>query len=211
MSKKMTGKELVDFARGKIGTAYVYGMKGQVMTAPHFNYLYERYGGAYVPYSDLKKIGQVCVDCSGLIGWGCGKMLSSAGWKAAADEVHPIMTLPQAPLGALVWKDGHIGIYSGRKKGVPHYIAAENSRLGVREFPITENEFTHWLLVHNVFAYEEEEEEMVVQEKIQVDGREHPVSLIRKEGVTYIKSREIAGLLGYAISSEGRMPVFTKK
>ena len=38
---KMTGAELVAFARSKIGTPYVYGMKGAVMTLANYNYLKE--------------------------------------------------------------------------------------------------------------------------------------------------------------------------
>lgn len=207
---KMTGKELVEFARGKIGTDYVYGMKGKVMTAANFNYLYQRYKD-FVPYADKKKVGKVCVDCSGLISWACGKSLNSAGWKRAADETHPIATLKDAPLGALVWKEGHIGIYSGIKDGLPHYIAAESSRLGVREFPITANRFTHWLLVRSVFSYAEEDEEMVEKDTIIVDGKKYLVELIRKDGVTYLKSRDIADLVGYKIGNQGKIPVFTKE
>ena len=210
MRKTMTGRELVRFARGKLGTAYVYGMKGAVMTAANFNYLYSRYGSPAVPYSDRKKVGRVCVDCSGLISWACGKVLGSDGWRAAADVVQPIETLGDAPIGALVWRKGHIGIYTGRKNGVLHYIAADGSAYGVREVPVSQNNFTHWLLVHSVFAYEEDEE-MAEQDTVLVDGKKHEVTLIRKDGVTYIKSRDIAALLGYEISSEGRMPVFTKK
>ena len=85
MAEKMTGRELVAFCRSKLGTAYVYGMKGEKMTEANFNYLHKLYGRNYVPYTDHKKIGQVCVDCSGLITWACGKPYNSAGWKSAAD------------------------------------------------------------------------------------------------------------------------------
>ena len=52
---------------------------------------------------------------------------------------------------------------------------------------------------------------MVEKENIVVDGKNHEVSLIRKDGVTYIKSRDIAELLGYKIGSQGKTPVFTKE
>ena len=35
----MTGNELVAFARGKIGTPYVYGMKGKVLTQKTYDRL----------------------------------------------------------------------------------------------------------------------------------------------------------------------------
>ena len=39
MAKRMTGKELVAFCRSKIGTPYVYGMKGKVMTEQNYKFL----------------------------------------------------------------------------------------------------------------------------------------------------------------------------
>ena len=65
----MTGNELVAFARGKIGTPYVYGMKGKVLTQKTYDRLRILFG-PLVWESDAAKIGQVCVDCSGLISWG---------------------------------------------------------------------------------------------------------------------------------------------
>lgn len=62
----LTNKGLVQFIKSKIGTPYVYGMKGAVMTAEKYNMLKKTYGSA-VWDSDKKKIGKVCCDCSGLI------------------------------------------------------------------------------------------------------------------------------------------------
>ncbi|MFW5632299.1 MAG: hypothetical protein ACOCMZ_04085 [Acetivibrio ethanolgignens] len=210
MAKKMTGKELVAFCRSKIGTPYVYGMKGKVMTEANFQYLYNTYGSRYVPYSDHAKVGKVCVDCSGLISWACGVVLGSGQWMNRANVKQPIASLKQAPIGALVWMDGHIGVYSGMKNGVHHYIAADGSKYGVREVPISQNRFTHWLLVESVFDYEMEEEEMVEKDTIIVDGKKHEVNMIRKDGVTYIKTRDIAELVGYQVGSQGKVPVLEK-
>ena len=154
---KMTGQALVDFCRTMIGTAYVYGAKGEVMTTERFDDLRKWYP-KYVPLSDRKKVGERCIDCSGLISLACNRSWSSAGWKSIADEIHPIATLGHAPVGALVWMPGHIGVYSGKKDGVLHYIAADGSKYGVREVSIDKNDFTHWLLVRDVFEYEEAEE-----------------------------------------------------
>ena len=160
-SRKMTGHQLAVFAHEKIGTPYVYGAKGKVLTEANFNYLHRVYGSRYVPYSDHRKIGQVCVDCSGLIGWACGVWLNSTNWYARAKKeghVYPISTLKKAPVGALVWCDGHIGIYIGMEKGVLTYIAADGSKYGTRKAPISANRFTHWLLIPSVFDYEEDDE-----------------------------------------------------
>lgn len=209
MANKMTGKELVDFCRSKIGTAYVYGAKGEVLTEEKFELMKKLYS-QYVPYTDKAKVGKVCVDCSGLITWATHRPLNSTGWKSAADEIHPIGSLGDAPIGALVWMKGHIGVYSGKKGGVCHYIAADGSAYGVREVPINQNRFTHWLLVRDVFEYEEDNE-MVEKDTIIYNGKEHKVDMIRKDGVTYIKTRDIAEVLDLKVSSKGKVPVLEGK
>lgn len=211
MAKKMTGKELVAFCRSKIGTAYVFGMKGKVMTEANFQYLHNTYGRSKVPYSDHAKVGKVCVDCSGLISWACGVVLGSGQWMNRANVKKPIATLRQAPIGALVWMDGHIGVYSGMKNGVHHYIAADGSKYGVREVPISQNRFTHWLLVESVFDYEVEENEMVTKEKIEIFGKEVECEVIRKGGKVYPYIRDFGEKVGLKISNKGRMPVVEKK
>ena len=207
---KMTGADLVAFARSKIGTPYVYGMKGAVMTLANYNYLKRQYG-KMVWDSDVKKVGQVCVDCSGLISWACGVVLGSAQWFERANVKQPISTVKDAPLGALVWKKGHIGIYSGMKGGKPMYIAADGSAYGVREVPVSRSAFTHWLLVEDVFSYEMEAEEVVEKDKIIINGKEYEVSMIRKDGVTYIKTRDLAQAEGIEVGSQGRTPVISVK
>ncbi len=207
---KMTGMELVAFARSKIGTPYVYGMKGTVMTQANYNYLKNQYG-KMVWDSDVKKVGQVCVDCSGLISWACGVVLGSAQWFERAGVKRPISSIEDAPLGALVWMKGHIGVYSGMRNGVPYYIAADGSAYGVREAPVSRSAFTHWLLVEDIFSYEMEVEEVVEKDKIIINGKEYEVSMIRKDGVTYIKTRDLAQADGIEVGSQGRTPVIATK
>ena len=219
---KMTGMELVAFARSKIGTPYVYGMKGTVMTLANYNYLKGQYG-KLVWDSDVKKVGQVCVDCSGLISWACtskarskteatvGVVLGSAQWFERANVKRPISSIKDAPLGALVWMKGHIGVYSGMRNGVPYYIAADGSAYGVREVPLSRNRFTHWLLVEDVFSYEMEAEEVVEKDTIIINGKEYEVNMIRKDGVTYIKTRDLAQAEGIEVGSKGRTPVIAIK
>lgn len=209
MAKKMTGKELVAFARSKIGTSYVYGTKGEILTKEKYDWLKKQYG-SLVWDSDAKKIGQICVDCSGLVSWACGVVLGSSQWNSRADIKKPIQGISAAPVGALVWCNGHIGIYSGLKNGVPHYIAADGSAYGVREAPIRQNKFTHWLLVHEFFDYEENDE-MVERDMIVVNDTEYSVDMIRRDGTTFIKTRDIAEILGMQVSNMGRIPVLNNK
>ena len=207
---KMTGQQLVDFCRSKLGTPYVYGMKGTTLTAAKYAELKRQYG-KLVWDSDRNKIGKVCVDCSGLISWACGVVLGSAQWMERANVKQPISTIKDAPVGALVWMQGHIGVYTGLKNGVPYYIAADGSAYGVQEVPIRRNRFTHWLLVEDVFEYEKGDEEVVEKCKIIIDGREHTAERILKDGTNYIKIRDVAAAMGYDVTSKGNVAVLTRK
>lgn len=205
----MTGKELVAFCRSKIGTPYVYGMKGKVMTEQNYKFLKNTYG-KMVWLSDRDKIGKVCVDCSGLISWACGVTLGSGQWKARATKINPISTIEKAPIGALVWMQGHIGVYTGMKNGYPYYIAADGSAYGVREVPLRCNKFTHWLLVEDVFKYEMGDDEVVEKDKVEVFGKVVTMKLIRKDGRVYPDIREFCEAVGLEIDNKGRMPVVKK-
>ncbi|HBF64912.1 MAG TPA: hypothetical protein DDW34_03095 [Clostridium sp.] len=105
---------------------------------------------------------------------------------------------------------GHVGIYTGVKNGVPYYIAADGSAYGVREVPLSKNKFTHWLLMDYI-NYAERDDEMVTREKIIVDGKESEVDMIRKDGVTYIKTRDIAEVLGLKVGNKGSVPTLEPK
>ena len=209
MAKKMTGKELVAFCRSKIGTPYVYGMKGKIMTEQNYKFLKNTYG-KMVWLSDREKIGKVCVDCSGLISWACGVTLGSGQWKARATKINPISTIEKAPIGALVWMQGHIGVYTGMKNGHPYYVAADGSAFGVREVPLRCNKFTHWLLVEDVFQYEMRDDEVVEKDKVEVFGKVVTMKLIRKDGRVYPDIREFCEAVGLEIDNKGRMPVVKK-
>lgn len=211
MAKKMTGKELVAFARSKIGTPYVYGCKGERLTKEKFEYLQKTYGKSYVWDSDRTKINKVCVDCSGLVSWGTNVMRGSAQWYEKATQRHTISTIDKAPIGALVFMKGHIGIFSGIKNEVPYYIAADGSAYGVREVPLSYNKFTHWLLDEKIFDYAQEDDEVITNETVIVNDKEYTMSIIRKDGVTYIKTRDIANALSLDVSNKGKIPVLKSK
>lgn len=139
MSK--TAQGLIDFAKSKIGTPYIYGAKGEVVTLDRIRELRRTYGSNCVWHSDDNKAGKVCVDCSGLISWYTGKMRGSYQYKETAVEVIPISQRTNNNIGWAVWMKGHIGIYLGNDK----YIAADGSAYGVRIANLSQNRFTHLL------------------------------------------------------------------
>lgn len=202
----MTGEELVAFAKSKLGVPYVYGMKGKVMTEALYDSLKKTYGNL-VWDSDRQKIGKVCCDCSGLISWATGIARSSQNYHDTALEIEPIATIAKAPIGAAVWRKGHIGIYIGNGE----YIAEDGSAYGCRINKLRNADFTHWLKLKDIDYTEQEDSEMVEQAKLIVNGKEFVVERILKDGTNYIKIRDLADALGYIVSNKGSTPVLTKK
>ena len=199
----MNNIELVQFAESKIGTAYVYGMKGTVMTQSDYDRLKKAYGD-YVWDSDRNMIGQVCVDCSGLISWATGIIRNSQGYHDTAVSVHPISTVSQAPIGAAVWQKGHIGIYTGNGT----YIAADGSAYGVRRNSLSKASFTHWFKIVDIDYVEQGDEEVVERSKIIVEGQEMPVERILKDGSNYIKATDFSSAMGLEIGHKGNVATF---
>lgn len=198
---------LIKFAENKIGTPYVYGMKGSVLTTGKYEQLRGIYGDL-VWKSDRSKIGKVCVDCSGLISWYTGVLRGSAQYKDTATSVHPISTIANAPLGALVWRSGHIGVYVGNGE----YIAADGSAYGVRRNKLSNANFTHWFLCVDIaYIKKEVEEEMVEDSKMIVNGKEIAVKRILNNGTNYIAIRDVANALGYTVGYKGNVAVLTKR
>ena len=56
-----------------------------------------------------------------------------------------------------------------------------------------------------------EDEEMVEKCKIIINGKEHIVDRILKDGINYIKIRDVADAIGYEVTSKGSVAVLTKK
>jgi len=143
-----TNAGLVEYVKSKLGYPYVYGMRMELLTKEKFDSLKKLYG-SLVYDSDAAHIGKVCCDCSGLISSYTGVHRTSSGFRAAADKANPISAISQAPIGALVWKDGHVGVYVGMENGAPYYIAEEGSGLGCRKNKLPSN-FTHWFLCPDI-------------------------------------------------------------
>lgn len=144
---KLTGKELVQFATGKLGTPYVYGAKGAdgAFTQARLNFLAKNYPSmftaAYIAKAK-KFVGKVCCDCSGLISWCTGKVLGSAQLYATADKRGLIKDIASAPIGAILWKSGHVGVYIGNG----YCIEEKGIDYGCVKSKVSNTKFTHWLL-----------------------------------------------------------------
>ena len=113
---KITGQGLTDFATGKIGTPYVYAAKGKILTQAQIDQWSKQYPSVFTASYIAKAqkfIGKACTDCSGLISWYTGKVLGSAQLYSQAQKRIPIAQLASMPVGTILWKSGHVGVYIG--------------------------------------------------------------------------------------------------
>ena len=114
MSKTAAG--LIQHCKDKLGTPYVYGAKGEVLTRAILDRLARENPGTYTSTYKAKAaryIGQRCTDCSGLISWYTGILRGSYNYHDTAVERVGIDHLDESMVGWALWKPGHIGVYIG--------------------------------------------------------------------------------------------------
>lgn len=113
---KKTAEGLINHCKSKIGTPYVYGAKGEVLTQAILDRLARENPGTYTSAYKAKAakyIGQRCTDCSGLISWYTGVLRGSYNYHDTAVERVGIDHLNESMVGWALWKPGHIGVYIG--------------------------------------------------------------------------------------------------
>lgn len=116
MAEKRKVNGLIEFCKSKIGTPYVYGAKGEILTAARLAQLKRENPGMFTTtYTNKarKYLGQHCTDCSGLISWYTGVIRGSYNYYDTADERVAIGALDESMTGWALWKPGHIGVYIG--------------------------------------------------------------------------------------------------
>ena len=114
MSKTSAG--LIQHCKDKLGTPYVYGAKGEILTQAILDRLARENPGTYTSTYKAKAakyIGQRCTDCSGLISWYTGRIRGSYNYHDTAVERIGVDHLDESMVGWALWKPGHIGVYIG--------------------------------------------------------------------------------------------------
>ena len=149
--------ELVQFCISKIGTPYVMGTSGRVLTQAMYNDLVKRNPGGWFIKKRLATvrswIGMVTADCHGLIEWfvrevtGRNYDVTADGAYAAAKVKDVMGTLPERP-GICVRYRGHVGVYIGGG----YVVEARGFDHGVCITRLSERPFTHWY-EHPEIAY----------------------------------------------------------
>ena len=124
----LTGQGLVEHAKKLVGTPYFYGSKLKVLTESFMAGMHKAYPNI-VTKQYLNKarqkgmVGRICVDCSGLISSYTGKVLGSSQLYSQAYTRLPISTYHNFANGVVVWRKGHVGIFSHESDGFYVYEA----------------------------------------------------------------------------------------
>jgi len=140
--------ELMNFAISKIGTPYVYGTKGNILTPALLHSLSDNYPAIFTNTYKNKAaafIDKVCTDCSGLISWATGILRGSANYYDTATEKGNLQTIPEI-CGLAVYKKGHIGIYIGNGK----VVEAKGINYGVIQSDLSDTKWTHYLYLCDI-------------------------------------------------------------
>lgn len=163
MANKLTGKKLAAFVKTKLGTPYVYGAKGAdgPLTQSRCNELARSYPSIFTStylnkIKSRKYIGKTCCDCSGLISWYTGRILGSSQMYSSASKRLPMSQIKNFPIGTVLWKSGHVGVYIGlNSSGQPCCVEAKGIDYGCVKTIITNpNSWSYGLLFESYITYE---------------------------------------------------------
>ncbi|MEI3339110.1 MAG: peptidoglycan-binding domain-containing protein [Eubacterium sp.] len=135
--EKLTGEGLAAFATDKVGMPYFYGSKishgiltEQFMEAMHVKFP-KLVDEAYLEKARKNgQVGKVNTDCSGLIGAYRGMERATPQLYSTAALRVPISRYCRFPVGTVLWKQGHVGVYIGVWKGIPRCVEAKGIDYG---------------------------------------------------------------------------------
>ena len=153
LQSNLTGQGLADFAEGRIGTPYFYGAKIShgILTEEFIQKLHEKLPDLvtdnYMEQARQKEqVGKVNTDCSGLIGAYLGMELSSAQMYAVADQRIMYESYAWFPVGTVLWKPGHVGVYLGKRDGAYRCVEAKGINYGTICSDVSDNDWKCGLL-----------------------------------------------------------------
>lgn len=156
----MKGLSFVKELKKHVGAPYVYGAKQNKQFNIFYNKkkikeLKKQYPNQ-IWKSDLTKSG-CCCDCSGFVdylfqkGYNSSALFSKAHKHLNIRNGHTLINVKEIPIGAILYKKGHVGIFYGWKKRTPYYIAEDGSATNCRINKLKDSEF--YLALSNIEGY----------------------------------------------------------
>lgn len=134
-TEKKTGKGLAAYVTGRLGTPYFYGAEMEELTENLMQRMHREYPEV-VTEKYMKKaremqfVGKICCDCSSLIGAYRGRYDNSGQLYAQAKKRLPIEELKDFAVGTVLWRPGHVAVFTGYENGVAYCIEARGLDYG---------------------------------------------------------------------------------
>lgn len=175
----MTGTEVAQAAkRNATAYKYIYGAKGELCTSAHIEQLIAQ-SPSYFSDEQKKtaaraKAGSYCADCSGYVcicanytQYGSYGLYDIASVRTALSTVNGKVMAGNdfIPVGAVVWKQGHVGIYIGNQT----VVEARSELVDVQVNDIRSRDFTQCLLLPGI-QYTVYSEDAAVEEELPDSG-----------------------------------------
>lgn len=150
-----TGEGLCTYAESKLGTPYFFGAKLQPLTESFMDVMHRMHSAvvteAYMEKARKKQmIGKICCDCSGLIEGYTGIPLGTAQLYARASLRMPMEQADVFPPGTILWKKGHVAVFTGCEQGKLCCIESRSIDYGCVKSEINGRGFTHGLLLKDI-------------------------------------------------------------
>lgn len=159
---------LVEYAKAQLGKPYFYGTYGKAASKTYYEQKKKQYSKYYKWDYETKWDGVKVHDCIGLVKgyiWGSGvedknpryvaaQDKSANGMRRACKVKGDISTLPEIQ-GALVFFDGHVGIYEGNGK----VIEARGHAFGVVRTALKARPWKYWGLCPYITYTDKEKQE----------------------------------------------------
>jgi len=138
----ITAEQLVEFAASWLGSQYMYGVNGLVITESLIQAKARKYPHKYTADKIAvlrQNIGRKAVQCNSFTSILLNQERSANGWLSVATESGPISSIPEIP-GLTVHFDEHMGIYKGGGK----VIEARGTFYGVVETRVIDRPWKTW-------------------------------------------------------------------
>ncbi len=150
-TEKKTGKGLAAYVTGKLGTPYFYGADMEELTENLMQRMHREYPEVVTEKymreaRKMQLVGKICCDCSSLIGAYRGRYDNSGQLYAQAKKRLPIKELKDFAVGTVLWRPGHVAVFTGYENGVAYCIEARGLDYGCVKSEVKGRGFLYGLI-----------------------------------------------------------------
>jgi len=156
----LTGKGLVEYAKGKVGTPYFFGAKMEILTNALMAMMHRSYPGTVTEKymqkaKSMGNVGKINVDCSGLIGAYRENQIGSSQLYQTAYARLSINECSKWADGVVCWRQGHVGVFS-REGGKCYVYEAKGIDYGTVKSEFIPSKWTCGLTFSDIdYCYDE--------------------------------------------------------